>query len=99
MTELTQARSKHKAKEKELRDVVKKREEELENLRMLLQREQDTGAVQQRLLQHYEAQQKVQKEERAEFLRTQRKLSELKHVETLVNGECKFSVALRPRRS
>ena len=88
MTELTQEKSKHKAKEKDLKDKVKKKEEELENLRTLLRQEQDTAAAQQRLLQHYEAQQQVHKEERAEFLRTQRKLTELKHVETLVSGDC-----------
>ncbi|KAK7094066.1 E3 ubiquitin-protein ligase TRAIP-like [Littorina saxatilis] len=91
VAELKQKTSKHKTIEKDLKDRLKKREEELGNISTLLRREQDTGAAQQRMLQHFEAQQQVHKEERAEYLRTQRKLTELKHVETLVSGGVKNS--------
>ena len=94
VAELNQKTVKHKAKEKDLRDKLQKKEEELESVRLLLQHEQETGAAQQRMMQHYEVQQKVHKEERAEFLRTQRKLAEFKHVDTLVSGECGFCPAL-----
>ena len=94
MSELSQEKAQHaakekvwKAKEKDWKGKVKKKEEELENLRTLLRREQDAGTAQQRMLQQYEAQQLLYTEEKAEFLRAQRKLTELKHMETLVTGE------------
>ncbi|KAL8584108.1 hypothetical protein ACOMHN_011723 [Nucella lapillus] len=86
VTELKQHKSRQKDKDKELRDKLKQKEEELENIRMLLRREEETATAQKRMLQHYETQQQLHKEERTELLRAKRKLTEFKHVDALITG-------------
>lgn len=79
-----------KAKTKEqindLKKKLKNKEEETENLGLLLKREQDVVATQQKILQQYELQQQAVMTERSELKKIQRKLSELQQVEVLVKG-------------
>ncbi|XP_076451841.1 E3 ubiquitin-protein ligase TRAIP-like [Babylonia areolata] len=86
VTELNQHKAKQKEKVQELRDKLNKKQDELETISVLLRREQETGSAQQRMLEHFEMQQKMHKEERAEFVHTKRKLTELKHVDLLITG-------------
>ncbi|KAK7487641.1 hypothetical protein BaRGS_00021060 [Batillaria attramentaria] len=86
VTELQQEKSKSKTKEKELKEKLKKKDDEVEGLGVLLRREQDTVAALQRMLKQLEAQKREHENERVEFMRAKRKLTELTHVEALVSG-------------
>lgn len=79
-------KAKTKEQIKDLKKKLKNKEEETENLGLLLKREQDVVATQQKILQQYELQQQAVMTERSELKKIQRKLSELQQVEVLVKG-------------
>lgn len=72
---------------KQLRSALKMKEDETESLGSLLRKEQDTVSVLHRMLQQFEEQKQAMASERMEYMRAQRKLSELKHLEALILGE------------
>lgn len=79
-------KAKTKEQIKDLKKKLKNKEEETENLGLLLKREQDVVTTQQKILQQYELQQQAVMTERSELKKIQRKLSELQQVEVLVKG-------------
>jgi hypothetical protein len=86
VAELNQEKLGFKTREKELQEKLQSRADELETVGTLLRQEQDRLGVQQKMLTHYEALMSKHKSERAEFIKAQQKLTELRHVETIVSG-------------